>query len=99
MFSHRAIVFVRLEIELSHPKPEQHQDDSESIDLPVRLRPVTAFEPKAHHSGEHDKNTDDLFCFHGLTLHCRCVDRSRIAYGTSIAFVFHQLKQAYSDSS
>jgi hypothetical protein len=97
MFSRCAVIFfVRLEIELPHPKSEQHQNDSESVDLPVRLRPVSAFEPKAHYSGEHDKNADDPFCCHALTLHSRCVDRPRIAYGTSIAFVFHQLKQAYS---
>jgi hypothetical protein len=66
--SHCTPIFVFLEIELPYPKPEQHQEDPQRVDLPVRLRPVGAFEPKAHHSGEHDKDADNLFYLHAPTI-------------------------------
>jgi hypothetical protein len=64
----RAPIFVFLEIELPSPKPEQHQEDPQRVNLPVRLRPVGAFEPEAHHSREHDKDADNLLYFHAPSI-------------------------------
>jgi hypothetical protein len=64
----RHVSFGFLEIELANPQPEQNKEYSERVDLPVRLRPVCAFEPEAHHSGQHNNDSDNLLYFHAATI-------------------------------
>jgi hypothetical protein len=57
-----------LKIELPKPQPEQNKEYSESVDLPVRLRSVSAFEPEARRSGQHENDTDNLLYLHAATI-------------------------------